>query len=78
MPITKRAVKKLKHDRARTQVNEKTRSLLKTIVKKTRKSPTQKTLTAAFTALDKAVKGGLIHKNAAARTKSRLSKLLKK
>jgi len=78
MPITKRAVKKLKHDRARTQVNEKTRGLLKTVIKKTRKSPTQKTLTAAFTALDKAVKGGLIHKNAAARTKSRLSKLLKK
>ena len=48
------------------------------IVKKARKAPSAKTLSAAFQILDKATKAHSIHKNAAARTKSRLSKLLKK
>lgn len=77
MPITKQAIKKLKHDRKRTKENAKTRVSFKSLVKKARKSPTQKTLSSAFAALDKAVKHKLIHKNASSRTKSRLSKLLK-
>lgn len=77
MPITKQASKKLRHDRAVTKINEKTKATLKSLVKKARKTPTQKTVTVATSALDKAVKRGLIHKNTAARTKSRLSKLLK-
>lgn len=48
------------------------------VVKKARKVPTIKSISEAASALDKAVKKHLIHKNAAARTKSRLSKLLKK
>lgn len=43
-----------------------------------RKKPTVKTLESLFSALDKAVKGRVIHKNKAARLKSRLSKLMKK
>lgn len=78
MPITKRAIKKLRHDRALTKKNTKTRATLKSVVKKARKTPTQTTVSAAFKTLDKAVKGNLIHKNAAARTKSRLANLLKK
>ncbi len=77
MPITKQASKKLRHDRAVTKINAKTKATLKSLVKKARKTPTQKTVTVATSALDKAVKRGLIHKNTAARTKSRLSKLLK-
>lgn len=77
MPITKRAIKKLRHDRVLTKQKARFRANLTTIVKKARKSPTQKTLTAAMSALDKAVKRHLIHRNAAARTKSRLAKLLK-
>jgi ribosomal protein S20 len=41
-------------------------------------TPGKKTLSAAFKALDKSAKGHIIHKNKAARLKSRLSKLLKK
>jgi len=78
MPITKQAIKKLRHDRVLTRQNATYRSMLKMVVKKARKSPTPKTLTAAFSALDKAVKHHLIHKNVSARTKSRLAKLLKK
>lgn len=78
MPITKQAIKKLRHDRALTVQNTKQRANLRTIVKKARKTPTEKSISAAFTALDKAVKRNLIHKNAAARTKSRIAKLLAK
>lgn len=67
----------MRHDRAITKLNTKSRATLKSLVKKARKSPTQKTIATAASALDKAVKRHLIHKNAAARTKSRLSKLLK-
>lgn len=77
MPITKRAIKKLRHDRTVTVRNEKSRNVLAMLVKKARKAPSAKTLSGAFSALDDAVKHNLIHKNAAARTKSRLSKLVK-
>jgi len=41
-----------------------------------RKQPTKKSLALVFSALDKAAKTGVIHKNKAARLKARLSKLL--
>jgi small subunit ribosomal protein S20 len=78
MPVIKQAAKKLRHDRARTIQNDKIRANLKRDVKKARKTPTAKSLSGAFHVLDTAVKHHIIHKNAAARTKSRLSKLLKK
>jgi small subunit ribosomal protein S20 len=78
MPITKRAIKKLRHDRARTKENAGQRALLKGLVKKARKAPTEKSVSVVFAALDKAAKRNIIHKNAASRTKARLAKLLKK
>lgn len=78
MPIIKRAIKKLKHDRKREAVNANTREKLRTIVKTMRKTPSKKTLSAAFKALDKAAKIHIIHKNKATRLKSRLAKLLQK
>lgn len=78
MPVTKQAAKKLRHDRVRTQQNKKTRVHVSQFVKAARKSPTAKSVSAAFGALDGAVKHHIIHKNKAARTKSRLAKLLKK
>ena len=54
------------------------RRALRDVVKSMRKSPSAKSLTVAFTALDKAAKKHIIHKNKADRLKSRLSKLLKK
>jgi ribosomal protein S20 len=54
------------------------RKVVHDAVKAARKAPSKKTITAAFSTLDKAAKKNTIHKNKAARLKSRLSKLLKK
>ena len=78
MPITKRAIKKLRHDRKRAVDSDVVRTTLRKLVKAARVTPGKKTLTTAFAALDKAANKHLIHKNKAARLKSRLSKLLAK
>lgn len=78
MPITKQALKKLHHDRKRAVSTDKVRTSLRRLVKAARTSPGKKTLTEVFHALDKAASHHIIHKNKAARLKSRLSKLLKK
>lgn len=78
MPITKQAEKKMRHDRVVNKRNSAQREAIRAAVKIMRKTPTQKNLTSVFTALDKGAKTRVIHKNVAARTKSRLSKLLKK
>ena len=78
MPITKRAVKKLRHDRVRTKQNTKTRHVFETAIKKARKSPSPKTVAAAYAAIDRSVKKRTIHSRTGARLKSRLAKLLKK
>jgi small subunit ribosomal protein S20 len=77
MPIIARASKKLRHDRKRTKVTMAARENLRNFVKSFRKSPTKKSLSGVFQTLDKAAKRNIIHKNKAARLKSRLSKLLK-
>lgn len=78
MPITKRAIKKMHHDRRRTTANVKGHINLNKLVKSFRKRPTAKELTKVYSALDKAAKLNVIHKNRASRLKSRLSRLLKK
>lgn len=78
MPITKQAEKKLRHDKKVTKQNVAKKRQLRDVVKEMRKSPTNKTLTSAFSYLDKAVKTHLIHKNKANRLKSRLSLLIPK
>lgn len=78
MPITKQAIKKLRHDRQRTKQNVITNHALESNVRKARKAPSATTLTKAFSAIDKAVKHHLIHANTAGRLKSRLAKLLAK
>ena len=78
MPITHRAIKKLRHDRIRTVVNQTMKKKVKEILKATRTSPTAKALSKSYQALDKAAKHNSIHPNKAARLKSRLSLLKKK
>jgi len=78
MPILKQAEKKMRHDKKVTALNALKRSDLRASIKSTRTKPTEKSLKTTFSALDKAVKMRIIHKNKAARLKSRLSKLLKK
>ena len=74
MPVTKQAKKKLRKDRRREKENLKLKSEYKKTIKKTKKSPTPKNLSQANKVLDKAAKKGLIHKNKAARLKSRLAR----
>lgn len=78
MPLTKRAIKKLRHDRKRTEKREQTEIKLRTLVKNVRKHPTQKTMSQVFSALDKAAKTHIVHPNKASRLKARLAKLLAK
>ncbi len=75
MPVTKQAKKKLRKDRKREKANLKLVKGIKKVIKKTRTSPTLKQLTQASKTIDKAAKNNIIHKNKAARLKSRLSRL---
>lgn len=76
MPIIKSAIKKVRKDKTRTARNAAQKNVLKKLVKDTRKKPSAKSLSKVFSVLDKAAKTNLIHRNRAARLKSRLSKLV--
>jgi small subunit ribosomal protein S20 len=76
MPIIKSAIKKMRQDKARTKVNQLKRAQLKKVLKTTSSKLTKESLGQAFSALDKATKTGLIHKNKAARQKATLAKKL--
>lgn len=78
MPVTKSAKKALRQSRRKAKINKIVRQRLKKMVAKTRKAKTQKELTQACQALDRAAKKGVIHKNKAARLKSRLAKITPK
>jgi small subunit ribosomal protein S20 len=84
-PNTKRgqsAVRSLRQSRIRALRNQSVKSAIKTFVKKTRVAITNGEEQAATflqqtsSLVDKAAKRGIIHKNAAARRKSRLAKRL--
>ena len=74
MPLIKSANKKVRKDKVRTESNRQKKAVIKTLLKKARVNGTPENLKAIFSALDKAVKTNLIHKNKASRLKSRLSK----
>lgn len=82
----KRSSKKdLRRTEKRRVVNQSTKSALKTYVKRVRQAATagdaaktQTALTSAVSALDKAAERGIIHKNQAARRKSRIAKAANK
>lgn len=77
MPLTKQAIKKMRHDKAATKRNSDTKDTVKKAVKAVRKHPTKEGLTSVFSLLDKAAKKHFLHANKASRLKSRLSKLVK-
>ncbi len=74
MPLIRSAIKKLRKDRKRTLVNKVKKDNLKDLIKKARGKKTPEDLKKVFSALDRAAKTHLIHKNKASRLKSRLSK----
>jgi len=81
MPNIKSAIKRVKTSEARNAKNTMEKSAMRTAIKKVEAAVTLKDAAAAKEALvvassklDKAARKGLIHKNAAARKKSRLMK----
>ena len=74
MPVTKSAKKALRRDHRRAKINKRIRQRLKKTLAKARKTKTQKGLVQAYRVLDRATKKGVLHKNKAARLKSRLAK----
>lgn len=77
MPVTISAKKKLRQDLKRTAQNKHLEKLVRNAIKKARKSPTDKTISAAISLADKAVKKHIFHKNKVARIKASLTKLIK-
>ncbi len=84
MPNTKSAKKRLRQSLVRRTRNRATKSLLRTLVKKVREAIAEGDVAggeqhfrAAAQKLDQAAARRVIHKNAAARVKSRLSAALK-
>ena len=78
MPIIKSAIKRAKQTLKRRERNISIKKYIKTAVKAFSAEPSAKTLAAAQSEIDTAVKKGLIKKNTAARRKSALSKIAKK
>ncbi|MBI4999481.1 30S ribosomal protein S20 [Candidatus Gottesmanbacteria bacterium] len=78
MPVTASAKKKMRQDKKRRVINLRVMAKLKSALKKARSSPSEKNLKTAFSLIDQAGKKRIIHKNKAARLKSRLSQKLKK
>lgn len=77
MPRIKSAKKRMRQARSRTAHNRTQRSAVKTAVKRARTETTKENVESAMKALDRGARKGLIHRNNAARKKSRLAKRLK-
>jgi len=80
LPNTKSAEKRVRTNEKRAQRNRQARSRLRTALKKVRSADSPEAATSAFRdateLLDRAASRNLIHPNKAARTKSRLAKLV--
>ncbi len=74
MPILKNAKKALRASERKRSVNRIVKTRLKTGLDKVIKKKDEKSLPEAYSAIDKAVKKNLIHKNKAARLKAQASK----
>ena len=78
MPVLDNAKKALRASKRKAVFNRSTKSRVKSSVDAMKAKPTAENLTAAFSAVDKAVKQNIFHKNKAARLKSQMSGLLTK
>jgi len=84
MPITRNAKKALRVADRKRAINDRTKKVLKEGVKKIQKlaaakqfDEAKKALPAAYSAIDKAAKKGVIKKNTASRKKAGLSRIAK-
>lgn len=78
MPIIKSAKKRVRTAKKAAIRNSKTKRLLKSALKSFSAKPTAKSLSEAQSNIDRAAKKGVIHKNKAARLKSRAAQKAKK
>lgn len=78
MPVTASAKKALRRDRRRTAVNLTIRSQIRTLRIQALQEPSPEHVAAVFSVIDRAAKKQVIHKNKAARLKSRLSALIRR
>ncbi len=76
MPITSSAKKALRTSQSHFEANQRVRSQMKTAIKRFQESPTPENLAKAFSRIDRAAKGNIIHARTAARRKSNLTKAL--
>ncbi len=76
MPVIKSAIKKLKQARKHEAHNRSIKRKVKELIDAYKKAPSAKAYSVAVSALDKAAKTNIIHKNKASRLKSRLAKRL--
>jgi len=83
MPIKESAKKELRKNRRRRQLNLERQKTMRDAIRKVKKTllagsrdEARKLMAIAYQAIDKAAKRGIIKKNAAARKKSQLMKLL--
>jgi small subunit ribosomal protein S20 len=79
MAITKSAKKANRQSKRRKAINDLRRKGLKLALKQVRDAQKDdvKALAAAYKAIDKALKGGIMKKNTAARRKARVARILK-
>jgi len=84
MPIKKSAKKYMRVTSRKTEINKRIKGLFRSAIKKTREAVeknnvdvAKEELKKAIQALDKAAQKNVIHKNTAARKKSRLNKIVK-
>ncbi len=80
MPIIKSAKKALRGSKKKRVFNERRKRTMRNTIKEIKKAgsaATPESLSAAYQAIDKAAKRGVIKKNTAARKKSRLAKAVR-
>lgn len=72
MPVTQSAKKALRRDRRREEFNKPIQSRLRTALIQAREDPNPENISNAYSVIDRAAKTNVIHKNKAARLKSKL------
>jgi len=77
MPLLRNAKKALRQSLAKAEINRRVKSQVKTAVDKAHAKPSSEAVSGAFSALDRALKSHLFHRNKVARVKSQLSRLVK-
>jgi len=78
MPVTKTAKRALRSSKKKAQVNKLIINNLNTAIRIAKRNKDRKSISKAISLVDRATKKKIMHKNKAARIKSRLSKYLPK